>query len=501
MFGFTYSELVAVKVTPKMRDGDNDGKCQEENGKWVPCPPGVGGGNVVDSAGNAVRKIGETIGEMADERQQLKDLAKQYIAFDADKIDFTKFTQDQIDELFDRRTPLNNGERIATFLGILSPEKETRELYSTTKYRDEFLEARQIYDDLLDDIKTNYQREFARRQKEARKAQLANLVNENGQIEPDALKAILDENRAKAAEKAEAILKDAEENITPKQRQAAKNADIRGYFNAVEEQEDEYEVWRSNWENENPEPSESDYETEEEFDNAFDEWDRKYTKDITDRRAENEQIQDDIEQHLVDMFAHDIIGRDGQTYTTKVDYINMRGREGLVVNGTMYNEYGDPIGRFTRTIQQDFDGELEVHHDYLRIEDRYQKEGIASAFNARNEQLYRDMGIDYITTHGVSDTTGFKGATHWPKNGFDWDTDYDRSRMIETIREALAEPDNTNLFDSDVQKEIIAQLLDKASRQYLAQKDRITAADLLQWPGAERWFQDSNVSINYRRNL
>lgn len=30
-----------------MRDGDGDGKCQEEGGKWIPCPPGVADGSVL----------------------------------------------------------------------------------------------------------------------------------------------------------------------------------------------------------------------------------------------------------------------------------------------------------------------------------------------------------------------------------------------------------------------------------------------------------------------
>jgi hypothetical protein len=35
-------------------DGDNDGKCREKNGTWIPCPPGVRGGSLLDDAGKAV---------------------------------------------------------------------------------------------------------------------------------------------------------------------------------------------------------------------------------------------------------------------------------------------------------------------------------------------------------------------------------------------------------------------------------------------------------------
>jgi hypothetical protein len=59
MFDFSFSELKIKVIGPRldakpsssadMIDGDNDGKCQEENGKWVPCPPGVGEGSVLQS--------------------------------------------------------------------------------------------------------------------------------------------------------------------------------------------------------------------------------------------------------------------------------------------------------------------------------------------------------------------------------------------------------------------------------------------------------------------
>lgn len=36
-----------IGTPPKMIDGDGDGKCKEEGGKWVPCPPGVTRGSVL----------------------------------------------------------------------------------------------------------------------------------------------------------------------------------------------------------------------------------------------------------------------------------------------------------------------------------------------------------------------------------------------------------------------------------------------------------------------
>lgn len=36
-----------IGTPPKMIDGDGDGKCKEEGGKWVPCPPGVTRGSIL----------------------------------------------------------------------------------------------------------------------------------------------------------------------------------------------------------------------------------------------------------------------------------------------------------------------------------------------------------------------------------------------------------------------------------------------------------------------
>lgn len=56
---FHYTNLT-VKV---IRDGDGDGKCQEENGNWVPCPPGTPSGTRLRNG----QPLGPTIGSTVDD--------------------------------------------------------------------------------------------------------------------------------------------------------------------------------------------------------------------------------------------------------------------------------------------------------------------------------------------------------------------------------------------------------------------------------------------------
>jgi ribosomal protein S18 acetylase RimI-like enzyme len=412
-----FSGIKGVKVlgpkvsnsgSPKMRDADSDGKCQEEDGKWIPCPPGVNSGSVVSAAGNAVGKIGETIGEMAD-----------------------------------------------------VPEKD----------------------------------------REKQKNNISDILDEDGQIKPEVLDAVVSEARKKAADKAEIILKDAEENVTPEQKRAVRNIDFETLFMLLEDQENDFSDYAYNWNYDNPEPSQEDFlsETgdldEEAYRDAVTDWENELENVKEQMRAEISNQEYLIGEKLTEGMSHTIVGRDGKTYKAVVtdtggDY------DGFKIAGMLTDEEGRIIGSFTRTFKRGEDGQLEVHHDYLRVDRQYQKAGIASALNARNEQLYREMGVDYITTNGVSSSGGFKGATHWPKNGFDWDSEYDRRRMISSIRYA---PES--FFESPEQRAIIMELVDAAESQSFYDTDRLTAADLLNWEGVEKWFQDQGLSLNFRRTL
>lgn len=59
----------------EMIDGDNDGKCREEGGKWVPCPPGVTRGSVLTSSVGGAQVFDLPKGGGID---RIKELPKKY---------------------------------------------------------------------------------------------------------------------------------------------------------------------------------------------------------------------------------------------------------------------------------------------------------------------------------------------------------------------------------------------------------------------------------------
>lgn len=326
-----------------MRDGDGDGKCQEEDGKWVPCPPGVSNGSVIDAAGRALRPIGEPIGERQSADNPLTQLAK---------------------------------------------------------------------------------------------------------------------TREKAKKKAEAITKAAQEGVTREQRAYAKK--ILKILKKLE--------------------------------NASDRDDYMYYK----REARTA---------IASMFSHEIEGLDGKKYKVEIDELDIEIQPGdsFSFYGQIHDADGQKVGSFNRSFSL---WESTVNHDEFKIDNKHRKNGLGSAMNARNEILYRDMGFKAIYVDGLSGSgSGSIGATHWPKNGFDWADEMNKRDFISTIKAAIArykrgESDQDKaLFDSKEQAEYIAALIDQAQTELLSDEDRITAGDLLNWPGAESWFQRSASIILYKKEL
>ena len=329
-----------------MRDGDGDGKCQEEDGKWVPCPPGVGDGNVIDAAGRAIRAIGKPIGDKPDSKPE--------------------------------------------------PAQHT-----------------------------------------------------------------LAKAREKAAAKAAKIAAAAESNV-PKEKRVLAQELINNL--------DEYEMTRG--------------------------------------REKKRMLMDDIHDAVVELFSHEIDGLDGKKYVTEVSGVHYEYGE-LKFSGYFYEVQADgrlkEAGSFNRTITPIVQ---KVEHDAMYIKEAYQGAGLGSSFNARNEILYREMGMTRITTEGLSNAT-HSGATHWPKNGFDWDNIRSQTEFIATVQAAVRfhRSNNTNgksdYFDSNEQANEVEALLKEASAQAMRHTgpDRLTAADLLNWPGAEAWFKRSHSIISYAREL
>lgn len=353
--GWEFSNIQSVKVIgPKigrgsvasMRDGDGDGKCQEEDGKWIPCPPGVGDGNVIDAAGRAVRTIGESIGKKPDSKPE----------------------------------PAHN---------------------TLTKARE------------------------------------------------------------KAAAKAAKIASAAQMHVPKERRAKAKElADLL----------EEYHSARS--------------------------------------RAERREIVDNIHDAASEIFSHEITGLDGKQYKVEVHNVSYS-YDVLNFDGSIYQVQEDgtlkDAGTFARNIETMSQRAI---HESLFVREPYQDAGLASTINARNEILYKEMGITHIDTEGLSNKD-YKGATHWPKNGYNWSNLRSQTEFIATIQAAINFHKNNNVdgksdyFDSNEQADEVAALLKEASAQAMrvTGPEALTAADLLNWPGAEDWFKRTHSIISYSRKI
>jgi GNAT superfamily N-acetyltransferase len=277
------------------------------------------------------------------------------------------------------------------------------------------------------------------------------------------------------------------------------------------------------WDNDHTPPDRNDFP---EGDAGTTEW----TKAWEAHDAAREEYQMDapdreerLLEHFSDLLDGEFVAHDGKTYSSSVAMVDdVDG--GVMVSGTLLDNRGNQVGTYDRV----FNLEGYVYHSHLRIYDEAQSRGIGSTFNARNEQLYRAMGYDEIRLQGSSSSNGYKGATHWPKNGYDWADDENKEKFL-TIADAAI-----SLFESDIRAggdgainraEIVGQdeagmpiygqmpVFDSAeqaielseliamARDEDLETGTIRAGDLLNWPGAEDFFAQREASIDYRRSI
>jgi hypothetical protein len=76
-----------------------------------------------------------------------------------------------------------------------------------------------------------------------------------------------------------------------------------------------------------------------------------------------------------------------------------------------------------------------------------------------------------------------------------------RYKSATTGSDADIDPADKQLFDSMEQAEALLELLAQASAQPMTGDNLIMAGDLLNWPGAENWFQRARANIGYKRDI
>ena len=255
--------------------------------------------------------------------------------------------------------------------------------------------------------------------------------------------------------------------------------------------------------------------------------DEEYKKIYGKGFGEDDEDQLDELAALSELFTFSAVGRDGQVYDFRVDDVIDNYGEKMVV-GSIYNSRtGFLVGNFERSFKP---GAREVHHGHLILGDDYQRLGLASIFNARNEQVYKLMGYEFISLAGLSNEKEYIGATHWPKNGFDWLDEWERDKFLGRMKSFLEFyerekknssdpskpvtisltkklPDGSEqtvkvpLFASQEEYEMIKKMVGMAASQDFGDPNRLTADDLLQFEGAEDAFRLWKATINYVRYI
>jgi DNA polymerase III epsilon subunit-like protein len=137
-----------------------------------------------------------------------------------------------------------------------------------------------------------------------------------------------------------------------------------------------------------------------------------------------------------------------------------------------------------------------ISHDSFYVTGRAQGQGIGSAFNARNEQIYKELDVRSIFTEGSSGG-GSTGAVHWPKNGFTWAGEKDKQKFMKVIDDAITE--KPELFSEEERKKI-SSLYRKNPDTGMFETEA-TAEELVSFTEAKKVFADVDALILYTRPL
>ena len=95
--------------------------------------------------------------------------------------------------------------------------------------------------------------------------------------------------------------------------------------------------------------------------------------------------------------------------------IEIYGYDSIFVKGSIYNLRGENVGDFTRIIRSDG----EIHNDYFRVSEPYQKSGFGSRLYRNAEKVAAYNGIEKITLNANLSVGGYA----WARMGFDFIND------------------------------------------------------------------------------
>lgn len=142
--------------------------------------------------------------------------------------------------------------------------------------------------------------------------------------------------------------------------------------------------------------------------------------------------------------------------------------------------------------------EMQANHESLFIAEEAQGKGIGSFFNAKNEGVYEEMGVQRILTSAESSEIGeTQGGTHWARNGFTWAGEKSKQDFIKVIDDALRK--RKRKF-SEEETERISSLYRRNPSTGNFETDA-TAEELVDFEYADQLFQEEDVAFMFKRDI
>ena len=224
-------------------------------------------------------------------------------------------------------------------------------------------------------------------------------------------------------------------------------------------------------------------------------------------------------------FEHTGVNVDGVEHTVSSEVFTVeRDEDGgaLNVKGYLRNENGESIGQFERQFYIDGEGNVAVEHKLLAFYDdgsreEYAGTGFGREYILNQEAWATQAGIDNITVF-----TGWDGARHWARAGYDWDERNLGTSLEEIISrvDSFATPDSPERaqFDSIIDRAVtgyIPMSLTEGGTGFSSFVETRDMADdnfpipaeianIGYTPGATEWFGKTilnNANVYYKKRL
>jgi hypothetical protein len=203
----------------------------------------------------------------------------------------------------------------------------------------------------------------------------------------------------------------------------------------------------------------------------------------------------------------------GEKYSSQIDTSNLfvsQSTNGSVektfkFSGKVLDKDGNEVASFSRGINF-LDGKpVSVTHDGLYIKRVGQGMGVATALNARNEKLYKELGIPKVVVNASTSGDGkVRGITHWLRNGYSWDDSTSRNKVLKIIDKALRD----SIIKDKEQESTVREIRESIRKNLSNLNDDINLESLVNWDGADEWFssmanneENQMLNVKLKKNL